>query len=108
MFKVRFSNISSEVPKENVCIDRDAFSLAEKLWNEYKYLPEGADVEHVVGNSNIIDSFRVLVKRREIPTHDILFLFEKYEMHVNVDGRLDQWVVGFSDVTDTLLNELLA
>jgi len=105
MLRIKFSNNLNEVPKENLCIDKDSFSFAEKLWNQYKYLTD-VDVEHVVGQCLIVDSFRVLVKRREIPVEDILFIFEGQEILANQDGGLEKWPRGFCDEETDLLREL--
>ena len=62
----------------------------------------------IVGNENIIDQFRLEVKKGNYDYQKIVFVFNGATISMDKNGRILKWPVGFCDYQDKRLCELVS
>ena len=61
------------------------------------------DLYLLVGQEMVITQFRVAVKQKLIPHTDIEIIFKDKTIHMDCEGRIDDWPDGFCDYWENML-----
>lgn len=77
---------------------------ADKIVEDYK---EVINMSITVGSGVMIDATRVLIMKKKLNYKEVNYRFKGLNLKVDKNGRLPVWPVGFCDVYDNILEELL-
>lgn len=68
---------------------------------------KNGDMEISVGSTVLINAFRILIKKGQLRPDQVQFIVEDEVLPVDENGRFHRWPMGFADIINRQLLELL-
>ena len=89
--------------------DEKAMEYAKSCYGLYRILPKWCNYigAFTASNAVLIDAYRVLVYRGDIPCDEIQFLYDGKYIRIDSNARFERLPEGFRDVQSKFLEELL-
>jgi hypothetical protein len=99
MLTIHWDPMDGESPPEG--------RVRERARQILKVSQEG-DAEVRIGNTLLINEFRLFLKNEELGVKDVVFMYGQRQLQHYQNGRFSDWPSGFCDLMDEQLEQLLS